>query len=76
MTSALTIKMDDHDKLIELMVELRHRADLGMCSFEVDRIPTRVDQRGRMPGGEDATMHEWDTGHAWYGTETECWTCE
>jgi hypothetical protein len=35
MTSVLVVTMDDRDKLIELMVELRHRADLGMSSFEL-----------------------------------------
>lgn len=37
---------------------------------------TRHDKASGMPGGEDATAHEWDTGHPWRGSETICYDCE
>ena len=38
--------------------------------------PEREDNWGTMGGGEDATQHEWQTGHPWVGTIEICWRCQ
>lgn len=66
----------DNDEQVRILLVERHslRGALNIVNLALTERGYREDAPGGMPGGEDATAHEWATGHPYQGTD-HCFMC-